>query len=330
MTSVAEAADSKTELAGGLAAGVNTLSLNQAITFTPYDRYVLPIDGTVYWIKSGPTKEFTGSLHYATATRQNEDETVSVNSVVFTSLSEVNDLNRVSPTTIYIGEFQGQKFAFSNRRSFYKQADIYHYNGDAVYPALADVLVADPLDLNERLVVSNSLPVWLTLGGEIPVYPSFLVDANIAPPYIAVQIAPENTNAIQAFPRRIPVFATTEYVSPDYWGDDYTDSPIVLPLSVPETIHSQLMRDKVKITSYGLRNDEVLAYLDNVLDYSLNTDIIGVCNMPAVRDEKRVQTELGVLAIKKSIEFEVSYYQSRVYDVAVQFIHSATVNIYQE
>jgi len=330
MTSVAEAAGGKTELGSGLAAGVNTLSLNQTITFTKYVKYVLPIDGTVYWILDGEQFEAQGSLHYSIDTRQNEDENVAVNRVTFTSLHEVNDLNRVDGDTLYIGTVGDKRVAFSARLSYYRQADLYHYTGDAVYPALADILIDDPLDLNTRLVVSNSLPVWLTLGGEIPVYPSFLTGPNIAPPYIAVHVQPEGTTAIQAFPRKIPVFSTTEYVAPDYWGDDYTDSPIITPLVVPETIHSQLMRDKVRVTCYGLRNDEVLAFLDGVLEYSLNTDIIGMTNMPAVRDDKRIQTELGVLALKKTIDFEVSYYQSRVYDVAVKFIRNATVNFYQE
>jgi hypothetical protein len=45
--------------------------------------------------------------------------------------------------------------------------------------------------------------------------------------------------------------------------------------------------------------------------------------MPVIRDEKRTQTELGVIAMKKTFDIEVNYYQTRINNLARQFIQSA-------
>jgi hypothetical protein len=74
---------------------------------------------------------------------------------------------------------------------------------------------------------------------------------------------------------------------------------------------------------YGLGNQKALDFQDYVFQYSLNTDVIGVMNMPVIRDEKRTQSEMSVVAMKKSFEIEISYYQTRVNNVARQFIRSA-------
>jgi len=42
-----------------------------------------------------------------------------------------------------------------------------------------------------------------------------------------------------------------------------------------------------------------------------------------MQDDKRTQSELGVIATKKVIEFEVSYYQMRANSVARSLITSA-------
>jgi hypothetical protein len=49
-------------------------------------------------------------------------------------------------------------------------------------------------------------------------------------------------------------------------------------------------------------------------------------NTPIMRDEKRIQSELDLLAMKKTIEFDVSYYQTRTADIARQLILSAIVS----
>ena len=48
-------------------------------------------------------------------------------------------------------------------------------------------------------------------------------------------------------------------------------------------------------------------------------------NMPIMRDEKRGQMELQAIAMKKTIEIDVSYYQARINDIARQLIESCIV-----
>lgn len=303
--SVAEAAAAKGELAAGLAEGVNTLSRNQEVVFTKYVKTILPADGYVFWVKASildtppPVTSITvrGSLHYSTDQVQREDETFGLNKVVFTSLEFIEPFNEISSTILWVATFEDIRFAFNARRMYYKQADLHHYVGDAVYPALATQLIDDPADISTEQVVSNSLPIWLTLTGSgvlatpIPVYPSFLVSENIEPPYIAVHITPEGTQAL----------ATA-------------------PVIEPNSTHWQLASDRVRVTLYGLRNSQALDWFDYVLDFMGGGDALGLQNIPTVRDDKRTQSEMTVLAMKKTVEFQVSYYQNVARDIARQYI----------
>ena len=51
MPTVAEALNSKPPLGAALAQGVKTLSADQQLTFSLYQKYVFPLDGMVYWLK---------------------------------------------------------------------------------------------------------------------------------------------------------------------------------------------------------------------------------------------------------------------------------------
>ena len=154
------------------------------------------------------------------------------------------------------------------------------------------------------LVVSNSLPAWLAMGSTppeiwqapremFPVFPSFAVPNNQLPPYAAVHIEPEGTEALG--------FAFTDQNSSQF----------------------QLAVDRVRITFYGLRNDAVMDFMLAATQFSQNTDLFGIMNVPIVKDQKRPQVELDILAMKKTAEFQVSYFQTRINDFAVQTIQSA-------
>ena len=338
MATAAEAALAKGPLAAALAVGVDALARDQIITFTKYVRLVLPLDGYVFWVKAdlvsesallntsrlnsfplnaaprvidpAPTLDAKGSLHQVTDTRQDETETYAVNKLIFTSEVEVSDLNEVNPAMLWLATYGGVRFAFSSRRSFYRQADLYHYVGDAVYSDMAPQIIDSLAGFDTRnVVVSNSLPLWLALNGyapayaafgnRVPLYPSFLLPNNLAPPFAAVHIPPGQTNALQATP------------------------------SFDATLgHYQLVTEPVKITLYGLRNFSALDFLDCVNEYSLNTDNFGVMNMPVIRDEKRTQTELNAIGMKKSIEFTISYYQTTARNIARQLILNAIPTYY--
>jgi hypothetical protein len=62
-----------------------------------------------------------------------------------------------------------------------------------------------------------------------------------------------------------------------------------------------------------------------VNQFSVDTDALGIMSMPIMRDEKRGQMELQAIAMKKTIEFDVSYYQTRINDIARQLVESCVV-----
>lgn len=310
-----------------LASGLDVISESQVITFTKYVRVVLPADGFVFWVKAdivspsalanasmlnasfrnngavqgvtlntppvivtaAPTTNVIGSLHYMTANTQDEAAFQSTNRVRFTAEAEIQDLNQIGPAVLFLGSFDGRTFAFSQRGSYYQQSGLHHYLGDAVTATMRTQIIDDPryLDLLNP-VVSNSLPLWLELTSFFPMWPSFLVPQNEPPPYCAVHIDPDGTEALQDFPAL------------DATGGQ-----------------SQLVQDVVRLTFYGVRHQTVMDFMQYVFQYSANTDNFGVMDyLPVVRDGKVTAAELGTIAQMKTTEFKISYYQSRVRDVA--------------
>lgn len=312
MSLVTEAAASPGSLAGPLAAGIASISQNQTITFQQYTKSTLPTDGYVFWVASGTTQTVSGSVHFLIDRHQEEDQTIAVNRIVFTATAEVSQFNEVSPTTLWVGTWTMDsatiQIAFSSQGQYYEQAGLWHYSGFAVYPALASQLVASVADLPVEPIVSNSLPIWLSQNSIAPVYPSFLVPDNVAAPYITAHVVPEETSSLQPF----PIFTW-----PGTTGTG-TDPLHQLP-------SSQLMRDTVRLTLYGLTNQQAIQFLASLIDYSRNTDDFGFCNSPAIQDDKRTQVEIGAIAMKKTIVIEASYYQGTADAIARRLILSAAV-----
>jgi hypothetical protein len=290
---------------------VEQISIEQEVTFTQYRRVVLPLDGYVFLVKVTPQVTLTaqGSLHYASDAHQDETENWTLNAVVFTSEEEVTALNDVTPDIVYIGTFDGIRFAFNSRGSFYKQSMLFHYRGNAIYPDMGPQVVDDETTLDpDRAIVSNSLPLWLALNGYVPVnpglgfanpvmmFPSYLVPQNLPPPWASVDIQTDPNNA----------------------------ALMSAALLAPDASHYQLVTERVKITLYGLRNDEVLTFIDCISQYSLAFNTFGIMNSPVPVDEKRTQTELSTIAQKKSVIFDINYYQSTARNVARQLITTAT------
>jgi len=348
VASAAEAAQAKGPLGSALAAGVEVLSLGDEVVFTRYNRLTSPFDGSVFWVRAdvmsqsalmnhmvlnaaefnqprsvaapAPTVSVKGSFHYSTRQDQNEAETEGVSTVIFTALSPIQQFNDVQPDELWIGEYGGDAegydgpvtFAFSQRGRYYREADLFHYSGTAVLPVFRTQLISAANELVGRMaVVSNSLPIWLSLNGyappyagfnnTVPLFPSFLVPDNYPPPYGAVHIEPSATIGLAAAP----------------W------------LS-PKSSHHQLSQDRVRVTLYGLDNQAALSFLDAVNQFSYDLCQIGLMSIPVVRDEKRTQPELGVIAQKKTIDYDVSYHQYVARDLARQLIESAAVAYYPQ
>jgi hypothetical protein len=311
----------KTQTGDVLDLGLDTLSLNQELTFLKFVRVVSPVDGMAWLVRNSlietpntgslngipypalpDTMVIKGSLHYATDLNQEETESIGINRVVFTAQDPVEDLTSLPGSVNYLVRINDNVMAaFSTRSSYYAQATLHHYTGDAIYPMMMDRIIWTLENFSTMTrSISNSLPVWLALATTFPVYPSYLVPQNIRPPYAAVHIPPESTEALQSLP----------------WSDPSTGS------------RYQLMRERAKITFYGVPNDQALDYVNQVFLLTLeDTAPIGLMNpLPALRDEKKTQRELQVLALKKSIDFNVSYLQTRILDIAIQFFKVLAVN----
>ena len=309
----------KPDFAAAAAAGINTLDLSSTFVFDLYDRVVLPLDGFVFFVKRTPTVASTtqltvqGSMHIATVNTQDVAANISQSRVPLTALSEVNSLIEIAPTTMWIctipdGPFEGLRVAFSSQGGFYAQADLFHYVGFALFADNETQVIDNPADLPSTLIVSNSLPIWLFLSNYSPsspaygfsnpfaLYPSYLVPDDLSPvvPYGAVDILPEQTESLQGS-------ALLNSVSSQY----------------------QLTKDIVRITLYGGTNAQAWDFVGCVNQYSVDYGTIGLMNAPVIRDAKRTQAEFGIIAMKKTIEFSVSYYQSSVLAVARQLITRA-------
>ena len=299
MSLISESANQSTKQAS-LDVGYNTLDEGAKIEFVKYDRYVLPVDGYIFYLRDLAAKPLnvSGSIHYRTDVKQNSDETIGINRVLFTTETQTQDFNSLVNTSVYIGQVadaEGNliRFAFSSSGKFFESSGLYHYQGDAIYPAMYSQIIDNPiLPITLQQVATNSLPIWLQLTALMPIFPAFLAPTNLQPPYATVEIT--DTVAKGTAP--------------------YVDS---------QSSHYQLAGEKCKIVIYGLSNNTALDFQDYIIDQSLTYDNFGIENMPIIKDEQRTQSELTMIANKKSIEFEINYYQQRVNTITRQLILSA-------
>lgn len=305
-----------------------TVPPTYGVVFTKYVKLVLPLDGYLFWVRSDlvsdaallnaqvlngfspneppmsdrgdPTYEVKGSLHYETTQQQTDEEVYSVNRVVFTSEKFIQDFNEVGESILLIGEWEGLKFAFSSRQSYYQQSGTHHYVGNAVYADMYPQLIDSLEGFSAAQVVSNSIPIWLSMsnwtqkpwepfGMSYPLYPAMLSPNNAPPPYAVVNVT--MTEALASAPSLDKTYS-----------------------------HDQLVTDTVKITLWGLRNYSAMEFVDFVNQFSVNENNLGLMNMPVIKDERHQQSEMNTLAMKKSIEYKVSYLQSQTRDIARQLI----------
>lgn len=304
--------------------GVEQIGEGQTLTFSRYLRQVISQDGYVFWVKTGQTMTATGSLHFGTSQEQDEDQTLGVNSVLFTSEQEISEFNTAADDSMWVSDWQTPggptiQIAFSRQGPYFPQAQLWHYSGFAVYPALSSQLVQSSSDLPTGPIVSDSLPIWLSLsttlstmpGSQaptVPVYASFLVPSNIVPPYVVAHIEPGTTRALGSFPIQI-------------WPGNPTPKTDLQVMA-----DSQLTADQVRLTFYGFNNQQARQYLNALVNYSLNTDAFGFMSSPAFQDEKRTQSEISAIAMKKTLTFQASYYQQTADAFARRLILSSTVS----
>lgn len=316
-------------LANALAAGLQDISYSATISFSVYVRMVLPLDGFVFWVRTdlvsqaalsglasdtynGPaTLEVAGSLHISSRAVQDETQNVDVSNIVFTTTQEVRPFHETGQDYVWIGTTDdGIRFGIDARNGYYKQANLNHYTGNNIAPTIETQIIDDISQIEEQeLIVSNSLPFFLAMSSQstiynwlkppdVAFYPSYLSPDNLIPPYVSVSIDPSSTEAIQAG----PVF--------DITGSRW-----------------QLVRERVKLTFFGLRNSQIMDVLDYITRWCTMFDKLGIMNMPVVKDERQPQAEIGALAIRKACVIDVNYYQTASRDITVQYIKHATVSL---
>ena len=297
------------QLSGVLQSAVETISSGQEISFRLYVRQVLPIDGFVYWVNAAIiapqelarmnitaplTATIKGSLHRQVVTEQSESLSRDVNNIIFTPIEKADDFNVEDPNAIYLGEYEGTQFTFSRMESRYTQSGIYHYRGMAILPTMRSQIIDSPDDISDEQIISNSTPIWLALKQFATVYPSFLVPSNLRPPYIAADV--RSTTPLQ-----------------------------VAPL-VYNGVRYQLAQDSVRVTLYGFSNQNALDFVDFVVEEALDGDKFGVTNVPIVSDAKSNQVEINALAKKKTVDFDVNYYQVTTREISRQLIKEVIFN----
>lgn len=322
MPTAAESASGGSQLQAALDAGIDQLSADQVVTFAQYTRVALAPDASVFWVANGVTQSAKGSLHFSTDRIQDETTTIGQNEFIFSSEAEVTAFNDIAPGTMLIGSWpfadgQSLQIAFSRRGRFYEEAQVWHYVGIAVRPEMQSQIINSMADLPTGPIVSNSLPMWLlqTTVGEtiVPVYPSFLVPDNLVPPYIVAHVEPGRTTALQA----APFF---EYTAIEVGSTGFF-----------EFTASQIDRDEVRLTMYGFTNAMAWQYYWTLYQYSLvgpgETPTFGFADSPAIQDEKRTQSEIATIAMKKTLSFQANYYQATANVAAYRLILSASMSV---
>ena len=321
MTAANESLGQQSEMRALLDAGLEELGGDQTVVFTLYSKVVVSNDGFVFWVATPETMTVKGSLHIATDRMQDEDQTIGANQVILSSEQLITAVNTLSPGNMWIGSWPvapqvNLQVAFAQRGSFYREAELFHYSGYAVYPALSSQLIQNASDLPAGPIVSNSTPIWLSLttfaGLTVPVYPSFLVPDNIVPPYIVAHVEPSATEVLQNF----PIF---------FWPGVPIANSGTSQLEWLQS--SQLSRDEVDLTLYGFTNAMAIQYLQSLIDFSMvgpgEPPTFGFANAPAIRDAKRVQVEIAAIAMKKTLHISANYYQSTAEATARRLILSA-------
>ncbi|MGH7716804.1 MAG: hypothetical protein ACREML_12500 [Vulcanimicrobiaceae bacterium] len=322
--SATEAMDAQRPIQAALDQGLDQLSVNQEVQFQRYAKVVLQQDGYVFWVATGQMMTVKGSLHYATDRVQEEDQTIGTNQVLLTSEDVVSQFNVMNPASMWIGSWSVKEqaaplqVAFAQRGNFYQQANLWHYSGFAVYPAMSTQILSSPNDIPAGPIVSNSLPIWLAqtsfAGQTVAVYPSFLVPDNIVPPYVVAHIDPAATMALGSAP----------FIGP--WPGQMVPDSGASPLS--DLAGSQLMRDDVALTLYGFSNNMAWQYLVNIYEASVSECLFGIANSPVILDEKRPQVEITALAQKKTIRILANYYQGAANVIARRLLLEAMVSHY--
>ena len=312
-------------LNSALSAGLDNIRYGQSLTFTPYVRVVLPVDGFVFFVRYDQVSQIAASLagtssatlapvtvpcsvHMSTTTEQADEDNMDFSRIVITAKQEIRPFHDNVTTVLWISEFEGVRFTIDGRKGYYQQSGLFHYQGGTVFPVMETQIIDDASDLClSSPILSNSTPLWMTLAANIssavwlpgfsfPLYPAWLIPDNEVPPYGVIM--PRDAKGWMSAPRFDPNFS-----------------------------RNQLVYETVDVVLYGCSHRDAENFLDSVLGYQMTGTIFGVSNVPVIEDIPRNQSELSVRAQKKLISFGVNYYQSQARQMAEKYILECIPNI---
>jgi hypothetical protein len=288
------------ELASVIAQGIEYLSGATQYTFNLFIKFVSPIDGLVYWIPAPNSEPVTvaGSFHITADQQQNIADSKTFSQVWLSTQTEIPQFRDVGGDSLYCGVVDGRRYAFNSQGKYYRQANVFHYAGDILYPTMETQFINSPDDIT--LTVTNSLPVWLAhpLAG-VPIFPAYLVPKDQPPPYVSVFIPPEKTETLALNLRRSAL-----------------DNPDILA------------RDEIVLNLVGLSNAQAFQYVRTIENYLRgNIDGVGLAAPFTIHDDHETQTAFSVLAKRKRVILSANYHQKSVVNVARGLITSAFISI---
>lgn len=297
---------SSNELEDTLFEGYQKVSGQQQITFTRYVEKILPIDGWRFWVKAellqnepAPFSQVIPcSVHQSVNQTQEATKTNAITSIILTTNQEIENLKEIGQTALLIGEYKGSKFSFNVQSAFYDNANLKHYSGDAVYTENLDNFIddIDNLDL-ENGIVTNSIPLFLTLNDIVQIYPAFLVPTNLKPPYATIEVKESKGIA-----------AGATY-------NEFEDSRLA-------------QWDRIELNIYGLRKKQLSDFLKYLETKQLETHAFGLYWLPSIQNQNIPQSEVNVLTNKKVLTFDVNYVIEDVRNNATAFIESIFVGFF--
>lgn len=291
----------------------------EQITFNRYIRLVLPVDGFIFWVKQSLINPLSPSLngialnelpdlttiddtividglfHYSTQNQQDNSQIYAKNSVLFTSSKKLDDFNELGESELLIGSIDGIQFAFNNSGNYYQKAGVWCYQGEAINPVMRSQIIDDVGQFSAQKICNDSLPLFMSRSLYAPIFPAFRGLQNLRPPYLSVD-----------------VLETKPYQQ----------------LASEETSERrQFCLDTVKVTCYGLNNNQVLDYIRYMVNEGVKNIDFGINNAPVAKKIDIPQSELNVTANAKEITFEVNYYQTRATEIAQKLIESALSSV---
>jgi hypothetical protein len=307
-------------IAAALAQAEKTISLSNQIVFTQYQRAVLPLDGLVFWIATTTTKTVDCSIHVETLTEQNESESMGVGHIVMTALEPLDDLMAESPTTKWIAVWKGMHIGFTRTKHFYGPSALYHFLGRALLSTELTQVIDTPGSLDPTLLIaSNSIPAFILMNSWVaPYYNPYNNNANAIPP--------ATPTPLLTLPTIYPAFLAPANIAPPYATVQVDRSDNLAPVAWQDIDSNPygLASDDVRITMFGLTNNQAWLFKDALVQFCADAGVIGLQEIGAIVDERATQSDFLIVGQKKTLKMKVSYTQAAVIDFARQQFTAVT------